>query len=461
MRNWLTPLAATATVSALWTVALAANENALKPGTQLLYRGSVAELQAGRAPADPSKTFELTLWVAEAGESGTKFYWLVDERGQGHWPWPERFGELSLDAEGLTAGVPGPALLYDYGGGRSVIPLVAPLVIVPAEPAVDVAWDRDDLKFRIDGEKKISGRETWQVQAHNKFGPKRTLWLDRSSPLVVGCDERVFMNQGTEYRLQLRLAAAEPMAADEWAAAQASFAAMIALRDKLNRPPRTEEEAWTPDQRQALADHLPSAEKTASNGPLAKIVRAAARDLELQAGRADAVADLSDKFEGQEVGKFTAAGLGSDKLTNEDLKGNVTVLHFWDYRNEPLEEPYGQVGYLEFLYSRRKTEGAKVYGIAVDGRLNEEATRGTVAAGVRKLKSFMNLSYPIVLDGGSLIKQFGDPRLVGATLPLVVVVGPDGKIVHYHVGHYEVDRQAGLKQLDDVVEQALKDKKGG
>ncbi|HVC96183.1 MAG TPA: TlpA disulfide reductase family protein [Pirellulales bacterium] len=457
MLNWLTTLAAIA--SLLWTAGLGATETALKPGTQLLYRGGVAELQAGRSPGEPSKTFDLTLWVAEANESGTKFYWLVDERGQGHWPWPERFGEWSLDAEGQAAGVPGPALLYEYGGGRSVIPLVTPLVIVPAPPAVDVAWERDDLTFRIDGEKKISGRETWQVQTNDKFGLKRTLWLDRSSPLVVGCDERVFMNQGTEYRLQLRLTAAGPLAADEWAAAQSSFAAMLALRGKLNRPPRTEEETWTHEQRQALAEHLPSAEKSASTGPLSKIVRAAARDLHLQAGRADAVAELSAKFEGKEVGKFAAAGLGPDTLTNEDLKGNVTVLHFWDYRHEPLEEPYGQVGYLEFLYSRRKAEGAKVYGIAVDGRLNDEATRGTVAAGVRKLKGFMNLSYPIVLDGGSLIKQFGDPRLAGATLPLVVVVGPNGRIVHYHVGHYEVDRQAGLKQLDDVVEQALKDEK--
>jgi hypothetical protein len=87
--------------------------------------------------------------------------------------------------------------------------------------------------------------------------------------------------------------------------------------------------------------------------------------------------------------------------------------------------------------------------------LNEESTRGAVTAGIRRLKSFMNLSYPIVLDGGSLIKRFGDPRLVGASLPLVVVVGPEGKIVHYHVGHYEVDRQDGLKQLDDVVHRAL------
>ena len=75
------------------------------------------------------------------------------------------------------------------------------------------------------------------------------------------------------------------------------------------------------------------------------------------------------------------------------------------------------------------------------------------------MKSFMNLSYPILFDGGALIKQFGDPRLVGAALPLFAVIGPDGKILHYHVGFYEVDRQHGLKELDQVISQALKSQK--
>jgi hypothetical protein len=74
---------------------------------------------------------------------------------------------------------------------------------------------------------------------------------------------------------------------------------------------------------------------------------------------------------------------------------------------------------------------------------------------VRKLKDFMNLSYPVLLDSGSLIKQFGDPRVVGANLPLYVVIGPDQKIIHYHVGHYDVNQDQGLKELDQIVVDAL------
>ena len=146
---------------------------------------------------------------------------------------------------------------------------------------------------------------------------------------------------------------------------------------------------------------------------------------------------------------------GNQKLKSEDLKGQVTVLHFWDYRSEPLEEPYGQVGYLDFLYGKRKEAGVKVFGVVVDDRLAEGDEKSAVLRGVRKFKSFMNLGYPLALDDGSLLKELGDPRALGAKLPLYLVIGPDGHIVQYHVGFHQVDRDRGLKALDDAIEANL------
>ena len=97
----------------------------------------------------------------------------------------------------------------------------------------------------------------------------------------------------------------------------------------------------------------------------------------------------------------------------------------------------------------------KVVGVAVDGRFQQPETAGAAAGGVRRLKNFMNLTYPIVHDGGDLIRQFGDPRSAGAALPLFVVISPDGTVAHYHVGHYEVDRETGLKELDALVADLL------
>ncbi|HUY92311.1 MAG TPA: TlpA disulfide reductase family protein [Pirellulales bacterium] len=451
-------LSAFVSLAAIFPAVLAA-EVQLAPGTQWAFRGSVAKLNADRSPGEAAKTFDVTYFVAEADASGSKIYWLLEERGQGHWPWSERFGVLTLDAQGLPGGSVGPSLLYDYGAGKSMIALPLPLLAPDRTLSPDAAWEAGGLKYQVEREKKLEARDTWQVEVLNNFGRKRTVWIDKQSPLVVGVDERVFMNQGTEYLLRVRWAATESLDAEQASKNAAAFAALTDLRTRLNRPARSEIEEWNEQQLELLAERLPAIAKAGASGPLAKLLAAAAIDLGAQSGRVTAVEELAARFQGQPAPKFSLDGLNQAALSQADLPGNVTLLHFWDYRNEPLEEPYGQVGYLEFLFSRHKVEGLKVYGVAVDGRFDDEATRGAAASGVRKLKSFMNLSYPILFDGGKLVKQFGDPRLLGATLPLFVVIGPDGKILHYHVGFYEVDRQQGLKELDQAIGQALKNKK--
>lgn len=451
-------LSAFVSLAAIFPAVLAAEVQAA-PGTQWAFRGSVAKLNDNRSPGEASKTFDVTYFVAEADASGSKIYWLLEERGQGHWPWSERFGVLSLDSRGLPGGSVGPSLYYDYGPGKSVISLPLPLLAPERTLSPDSAWEAGGLKYQVEREKKLEGRAAWQVEVLNNFGRKRTIWVEKQSPLVLGVDERVFMNQGTEYLLRVRWAATETVNSEQASKNAAAFAALTDLRTRLNRPVRSEIEEWNEPQLKLLAERLPAIAKDAAGGPLAKLLTAAASDLEAQAGRVSAVEELAAKFHGQPAPEFALNGLSQAKLSAADLPGNVTLLHFWDYRNEPLEEPYGQVGYLEFLFSRHKADGLKVYGVAVDGRFDDEATRGAAASGVRKLKSFMNLSYPILFDGGKLVKLFGDPRLVGATLPLFAVIGPDGKIMHYHVGFYEVDRQQGLKELDQVISQALKAKK--
>ena len=67
----------------------------------------------------------------------------------------------------------------------------------------------------------------------------------------------------------------------------------------------------------------------------------------------------------------------------------------------------------------------------------------------------MNLSYPILLDDGSLLKRLGDPRQANGKLPLFVVIGKDGKLAEYHAGLYDVKTNEGLAELDAVVGKAL------
>ena len=150
---------------------------------------------------------------------------------------------------------------------------------------------------------------------------------------------------------------------------------------------------------------------------------------------------------------FHIPGLADSKtITAADLAGKVVVLHFWEYRDTPLEEPYGQTGYLDFLSRKHGKGNVLVYGVNVDPKLGDDETRRGSIASARRLKSFMNLSFPILLDDGALLKRVGDPRQGGGKLPLFLVINKEGKIAEYSAGLYDVQANTGLAELDAVIE---------
>lgn len=424
------------------------------PGWQFAVQGSVARrTDAGFGAAD--KTFDLTLVVVEVGEQSRRLIWTVAESGQGGWSWPDRFGACDADTQGQPAADTGPALWYERGDVSKIIPLPAPLLTPPVELAPQAQWQAGDQSFVVERAVEHDGHDVWRIQGTTGLGRAQTLWLDRQSPLVWAAQRRVFMGQGEEHQLEWRLVAVRQLPADELAQLTAEYRALDALRAALARPPRAADAKLTAPQREALAQRLPAAQTAVRSPLLAPLVTAAERDLALQNQQAGDVAELVARFQDQPAPGLALHGLNGEMLDEDDLLGQVTVLHFWEYRDEPLHEPYGQVGYLDFLYSQRQAEGLRVYGVAVDGRLAEVRTRGAALRSVRKLRSFMNLSYPVLLDDGGGLKAWGDPRTLGAPLPLFVLVGRDGKIAHYHVGHYDIDRDQGLKTLNAEVTRAL------
>lgn len=442
-------------VGALLASAVTCAAEGLPAGTQLSFRGSVSPLDKDRTAQQPQKTFDLLLIVGEGSAAGRRLYWTIDERGRGAWPWVERFGSLSVDQRWQPADQAGPTLLYDLGDGQSPVAIPLPM-LAPEQPlSAGLEWDEGPWKHVVQKSTKLEDHEVWHVQVSNSYGPRRQFWVSKESPLAIGVRERVFMGMGQEFELELRLVGSERLPAEKQQQTVAMFDAFVELRGRLNLAGRKETLDLNDAQRVTLTQQLPMLEKPATGTPLERIARSAQRDLGLQSDRADAVKQLAADQIGKASPEFSAEGLNQESISQQDLQGQVTVLHFWDYRDSPLQEPYGQVGYLDFLAQRRKADGVKVYGVAVDGRLADPAERSQALRGIRKLRAFMNLSYPILLDGGSLIKRLGDPRPAGAELPLFVVIGRDGKIAHYHAGMYPVDRNDGLRELNAAVSKAL------
>ncbi len=431
-----------------WSPPAIGAETAVVPGTRLIYEGDITKDGAGE------KSFDLTLLVQGASDEGLRVYWLVDERGQGAWPWSERFGLWTIDQDGQPNGAPGPALLYDYGDDSSSVMLAPPVLKAPVELARSARWQAADLEYEVETAEDVERRDTWRIAVKDRFGRRGTLWVAQADGLIAAGVQRVFMNQGTEYRLKWRLVTVEASPPEEHQALADAFQGLVDLRMQLQRPARETDKPWSDSDLTILSEELPKLAELISDGPLARLLDAARRDVGRQSDEAADVAELRQRQLGTPVKAFEAQSLSGEVVSDKSLSGQVTVLHFWDYRDSPLNEPYGQVGYLEFLHARRQADGVRVIGVAVDGRLRDQSQQGAVKAGIRKLRNFMNLTYPVVLDDGALLADFGDPRRVGANLPLFVVIDPAGTITHYHVGHYEVDPRMGLVDLDWAVSAA-------
>lgn len=456
------PAAMLAVVLAAWTALAPGWSTAATPetGIQATYKGTVAPLTQLRTVGTPGKSFELVLVFGEVAEGSARVYWHMEENGSGRWPWSERFGVWTADGDWNFTGV-GPSLLYDRGEGFSIIPLASPLLAAKQPLKAQAQWKDDDYAYAVQRQTKLDGKPAFEIEAVNNYGWQRVYWRDNDSPLALQVRQRVFMGMGEEYRLEMQLTDVKQLAGGELEKVAQGYQALIDLRGKLDRPTRKDDPAFTDKQLALLSKELPNLRGKVTAGSVAKVLAAATRDLEEQTDRASAVERLAGEQLGKKSPEFALEGTARETLRSEQLEGQVTVLHFWEYRDAPLKEPYGQVGYLDFLYQKRKGEGVKVYGVAVDRGLANPSTRTQVVRSVKKLVTFMNLDYPVLLDDGRVLSRFGDPQTLGAPLPLFVVLDRTGKIVHYHVGHYDVDRNAGLKRLDEIVTATLNGVSGG
>lgn len=427
----------------------------IPPGTELTFVGTVAEaVRGGEAPA-PVKEFTLVVLVDQWDADAIRAWWAVSEQGSGRWGWSERFGEVRLDDPAAEPGN-GPSLLFSTPEGKTVVPLAWPALVVPAGAKEGSKWERGGLAYDVERIVREGDRELLRVGVSNAYGRLRTLWTPHNSSLPTRLQQRVFMNMGTEFDLRLKLTDRKVLPAAEANAARDGFSSLVGLRKKASRGARSLKEEWTPEDLALLRQGWPEAKAKLAAPQLAAIAKAAEADLEAQGERAGELESLAKRYVGLPAPEFSVERVDGKPFTEKACEGKLTVLHFWTYRDTPLEEPYGQVGYLDYLYSRPHLKGVQFLGVAVDPRFADGAQRAAAVRSVRKFQQAMNPGYPLSYDDGSALARFGDPQKTGAELPLFVVVGPDGKVLHYHVGNYRVERHRGLLELDRLLTGALK-----
>jgi len=421
------------------------------------YSGNLLQVERR---GDPQVVKQFDLYCLGRSENGgTRLFFSVDERGGGAWPWPERFGESVLNADGKRVGGRPAHILHTFQDTKYPVELPSPVFEFADRLSANAAWKVGEREWEVRGQKTIGDHECWQVTSVDRFGRPQSYFVATGSNLLVAAERRVFMGRGDEFRLQIELTAWKPLGEEDGKQAADAADVLLQIQSGLERAEGTTRPELSEAQLAGVSsklDGLLTATKGTRLGPLAEAI---SRDVRSQQDRDGNLSKLAQRFLGQPAPSFSLPTLKRKTVSSDSQKGRVTVLHFWEYRGEPLEEPYGQVGYLDYLANRRGRFDVDVIGVAVNEEFGTAATSGAALRSVRKLRDFMNLSYPIATDDGSMIRQFGDPRQFKADLPLWVVVGADGKIAHYHVGNYQIKADEGLRELDAVVVKLVREQR--
>jgi hypothetical protein len=419
-------------------------------GQLITYKGTFQPVKLDRP--DAGKTFELNLLVGSTADGATSVYWLLGDSGRDPIPWAERFDKLAWARDAKTIDGPIPGFLYDHVSGKTRVNIALPLPLVAGELKAGATWLEGKVQFEVSEGEAVDGRPTWDVVARTLVGRRRTMTIDRDDQRVYSVRENVFVGQGEEHLLKYSLVSTRTLDADVLEKALAAAHAWSAARAEWtsaqeNRTPKNLATA-----NKDLAAKLPELKKASEGTPLSSLAGVATAQLKNSDEQKSAVGAMRSKVVGKPLAKLDLKDVANKAWSNEALKGKVTVLHFWSYRDENLREPYGQVGYLDFL--ARQNAKVQVLGVAVAPENPEQ--KQSQRALVRKFRDFMNVSYPILLDDGSLLEKLGDPRKVKQELPLFVVIDAKGNVVEYKAGEYDVKANEGLKDLEASVKQAAK-----
>ncbi len=413
-------------------------------------------------PSVTTKRFTLAV-IRDAMQDGGAIHWIVIEDGRGSIPWPYSYGSSQwlngngFNVQASTASPSNPNLLYHREDLKSFVAVTLPQLTDGQKLNQDSVWKQGPITYRVTERQTVEGQPVWRVLGFTNFGAKRTIWVNDDG-YIVRLRENVTIGQGERFELEYDLKNVELLDDTARTKVVTAFDVFNKFRVKVEIEKLKKEIVWDEEQLAAFREDVDRLVSVASDTPLSAVARSAQADLRTQNGRSGGVATLMARAIGKVVEEPGFVLYRGSDYSDDLLTGNVTVLHFWEYRSSPLEQPYGQVGYLDFLYRKYKDQGVNVFGVVSNTLLEDPAQRSRVRVNARKFASFMNLSFPVVADIKGYLGKIGDPRGAGAKLPLFIVLDSKGRIVHYKAGYYEVDRDLGLKSLDHAVLELLEAK---
>ncbi|MBT7918415.1 MAG: hypothetical protein HN617_12815, partial [Planctomycetaceae bacterium] len=325
----------------------------------LVYQGTMVP-DDGDATTS-TKEYKITV-LRDRGDDGGVLYWTIRENGRGELSWIEQFGVSRwIDGNGFNlqssrTSLANPLILFNSENHTSLIPLALFQIADGGKINMDTVWKQGGLSYRVTEREQMNGKSFWRVLGFNSFGTKRTVWVSADG-VINRLEERVTVGQGERHTLEYRLVKREVVSDEACDKTIAAFAEFTSLRDQLELDLPSKEVVWDDEQLKLLRAQSDKLIEIAKTTTLADLSLIAKKDVQSQNGRRGGVASLTTRAMGKVVttpGFELYRGSGFDEAS---LKGKITILHFWDYKDSPLTPPYGQVGYLDFLSRKYADKG--------------------------------------------------------------------------------------------------------
>ena len=412
------------------------------------FTGSL--VKAGDDEEDILRRFEVQLLT----QKKSHFFHVIDDARSGC-PWPESYGRT-----GPEVGIDSlqPHLVYNYDDNAYLIGLPPLIVGLPDGIEPDTTWEHAGWQMTAMEQRNVENRPAWTIEARERRGRQQTLTVNASTGITLRAEAQIFMGRGEQFALTLTQTSRKMLEQSVTDASQELQNQLLALQGNLKRRPDSHLSELSLRQIVDVTAALEPCLTLAKGTPLELLVKQIKTDAEQQQKRLASTETRAAELKDSDAPEFKLSLMNGSMLESASLAGKTIILHFWDYRDAPLSEPYGQTGYLEYLYNQKKKMNVTVVGVSTNPDLQSKENQNRGRRSVRKLSEFMNLSYPIGHDDGALLKSLGDPRETRGQLPLWVVIDTDGKIAHYHTGFYEVDAALGLKDLEVVLADLLRKK---
>ncbi len=121
---------------------------------------------------------------------------------------------------------------------------------------------------------------------------------------------------------------------------------------------------------------------------------------------------------GAQVPSFTLAREDASKFTEEDLKGQTTILVFYPFAFSPVCTD--QLELYERSLGELTANGEKIYGVSCDSTWAQRAFREKLGVSIEQLSDFE--------PKGAACRAFGVLHERGFPQRALVIVGPDGVV---------------------------------